>query len=1077
MTEIRRFRGAPVLLICLALLASAGGARGADQPYASHWFPNDLLAWTAGTDPDADFNRGGVPLADRFTDPSTQVNAHARDGEGRINAIGVMYPSTSNNPSQGSENFDSFTFDYWPYVDNLVFWGGSAGEGLILAPNAGVIDAAHRNGVPVLGTIFFPPTVYGGQIQWVEDLLQKDGPVFPVADKLIEAAVEYGFDGWFVNQETAGGDSALALSMQEFLLYLQANKPAGMRIMWYDAMIHNGNIAWQNELNENNVMFFQEGGAVVSDDIFLNFNWRFTTKLDSSRALALSLGRDPYEVYGGVDVQANGYTTGVDWDGVFPEGNVHTTSLGFYGAEWPWSAASSHYDYLARANRFWVGPNGDPSNTATADAWKGLAHYVPARSPMNDLPFMTSFGNGQGHLYAVAGEIRKVGDWNQRGLQDVLPTWRWLRSSPGDTLDAALDWGDAYEGGSCLLVSGDLGPANPTDLRLYKTALALSAEDTLVVAFRRGAAGSPSRLKVNIAFADAPGVYVPLDAGNSTGEGWTKAIFPLAPHAGRTIEEIGLRFESASSEPGYEIRIGRIGIQRGPVDVPGAPSNLVASDFAATGTRTGNVRVAWDAAEGPVRLYHVYQVNPDGSRTFLGGTSNRAWFAPEVSRVADETRTTIEVVAVSDEYGFSAPETTSVFWGLDPPNDPPVADGGGPYVGVTGAPLPFFGRGSSDGDGSIASWSWTFGDAGSSPEPDPAHAYALAGIYEVVLTVTDDDGAGGSDTTTATIADTIPDPVARALWLPLDEGSGSVAGDSSGNGNDGAVTGAVWTGGITGSALDFDGVDDHAIVGDYPKPASVMTVSVWAKAGSRSFWGSIVKNWGRASGAFRIGLWADEGDLEVRVTEADDHEIGFREGFWNKFPLGEWQHLAITADGARLRIYRNGAEIGNMPYDGTLKTSRPGLGIGVKLNNLGTVPNGAEPGWWDGTIDDIRIYDRALGANEIRALHQNGVGTGVESPGSAPPPRFALGKNAPNPFNPATRIAYELAERSTVTLAIYDIAGRRVRVLVDGVMPAGNHAATWDGRNGAGRDVASGIYFAKMAAGSFEDVRKMVLLR
>ena len=48
-----------------------------------------------------------------------------------------------------------FAFNYWQYTDLLVFWGGSAGEGIILAPNPGVIDAAHRNGVPVLGTIFF----------------------------------------------------------------------------------------------------------------------------------------------------------------------------------------------------------------------------------------------------------------------------------------------------------------------------------------------------------------------------------------------------------------------------------------------------------------------------------------------------------------------------------------------------------------------------------------------------------------------------------------------------------------------------------------------------------------------------------------------------------------------------------------------------------------------------------------------------------------------------------------------------------------------------------------------------------
>jgi len=67
-------------------------------------------------------------------------------------------------------------------MDQLVFWGGSAGEGLILAPNATVIDAAHKNGVPVLGNVYLPPTAFGGQIQWVHDFVQHDANgVFPVA--------------------------------------------------------------------------------------------------------------------------------------------------------------------------------------------------------------------------------------------------------------------------------------------------------------------------------------------------------------------------------------------------------------------------------------------------------------------------------------------------------------------------------------------------------------------------------------------------------------------------------------------------------------------------------------------------------------------------------------------------------------------------------------------------------------------------------------------------------------------------------------------------------------------------------
>jgi len=146
-----------------------------------------------------------------------------------------MYPSTSGNPSQGAAVFDVYAFNYWQYTDRLVLWGGSAGEGLILAPTSDVIDAGHRNGVPIYGTIFFPPTAYGGQIQWVEDFVQNSGGVFPVADKLIEVADYYKFDGWFINQETAGGNAALAQDMRDMMEYIQLN--SDINIMWYDAMV------------------------------------------------------------------------------------------------------------------------------------------------------------------------------------------------------------------------------------------------------------------------------------------------------------------------------------------------------------------------------------------------------------------------------------------------------------------------------------------------------------------------------------------------------------------------------------------------------------------------------------------------------------------------------------------------------------------------------------------------------------------------------------------------------------------------------------------------------------------------
>jgi len=90
---------------------------------------------------------------------------------------------------------------------------------------------------------------------------------------------------------------------------------------------------------------------------------------------------------------------------------------------------------------------------------------------------------------------------------------------------------------------------------------------------------------------------------------------------------------------------------------------------------------------------------------------------------------------------------------------------------------------------------------------------------------------------------------------------------------------------------------------------------------------------------------------------------------------------------------------------------------------------------------------------------------------------FTLAQNFPNPFNPSTRIPFELTRGGRVSLSIYDVAGREVRAVLDRDLPAGLHQAEWDGRDQAGRNVASGVYFYRMHAGARTETRRMVLLK
>jgi hypothetical protein len=93
------------------------------------------------------------------------------------------------------------------------------------------------------------------------------------------------------------------------------------------------------------------------------------------------------------------------------------------------------------------------------------------------------------------------------------------------------------------------------------------------------------------------------------------------------------------------------------------------------------------------------------------------------------------------------------------------------------------------------------------------------------------------------------------------------------------------------------------------------------------------------------------------------------------------------------------------------------------------------------------------------------------------PTVFRLVGNSPNPFNPVTKIAYHVPYESDVSIRIYDVAGREVRVLVDGVVEPGRHQAVWNGRDEAGEVIGSGVYFCVMDTPDYHGGQKMLLLK
>jgi len=105
------------------------------------------------------------------------------------------------------------------------------------------------------------------------------------------------------------------------------------------------------------------------------------------------------------------------------------------------------------------------------------------------------------------------------------------------------------------------------------------------------------------------------------------------------------------------------------------------------------------------------------------------------------------------------------------------------------------------------------------------------------------------------------------------------------------------------------------------------------------------------------------------------------------------------------------------------------------------------------------------------------VPEGVTDAQPSPVAKNSISAAWPNPFNPQTTIAYTMEEGGFAEIIVFDVLGRRVRTLVSGFVPAGNHEVAWNGRDDSGRPVASGVYLYFFRTGNFAETRKMVLLK
>ncbi|MBC8233939.1 LamG domain-containing protein [bacterium] len=202
------------------------------------------------------------------------------------------------------------------------------------------------------------------------------------------------------------------------------------------------------------------------------------------------------------------------------------------------------------------------------------------------------------------------------------------------------------------------------------------------------------------------------------------------------------------------------------------------------------------------------------------------------------------------------------------------------------------------------------------------------------------------------------------MWL-LDEGSGNVAKDTSGNGHDGEIKGAKWIDGKFKKALEFDG-SAHVNAGEVPLPENKVTVVLWVSIDTSQQWIHIIENgvventW---HGGFRLEV-GGEGVTYIAIGDGSAYKDNAGNGIPTGWKYKEWYHLGFTYDGKVARHYHNGDE--THTFDSNLDITK-GVGTLIFGSMQGTQR------FLEGRIDDVAIFNVVLGKDDMKTIMNKGL--------------------------------------------------------------------------------------------------------
>ncbi|KAI0301885.1 glycosyl hydrolase family 85-domain-containing protein [Multifurca ochricompacta] len=573
----------------------------------------------------------------------------------------------------------TYTFNFWPLCDTFIYFSHHR----VTIPPSGWISSAHRQGVKILGTLHHAESETDGlRLLFGRLPASKTGPVVPPSTEtsavpvsphyarlLACLAYQRGFDGYLLNFEwhlraESGIGHARALTAWISLLRAELKAKVGphAEVIWYDSVIFNGLVRWQDRLNSYNLPFF-----LPSTGFFTNYTWpsvypsltaQFFSSLEPSLISRTGSAKTLQDIYVGIDIWGRGSHGGGGFGAYRALEHINPTSLGLsvalFGPGWTWEtiqdkAGFSWHFWWETEKRLWIGSvaedlvdmpptkghNGEPD--CLHGPFRPFSDFFAVHTPPDPalLPFCTTFSPGIGFAWFVDGRevMASTKDgWTDIDKQNALGDRLWPRpavqwedregtTDPVPESSSTFCFDDAWLGGNSLRVTFSASGSDAEDaffrcvwLPIQSLGVTLFSQYTARIVFKvLSTVGPPVDFDAGLSVR-SPGSTLEVSGISSAEElvgGWTcqTLTFTLSENQKDEPVTVGLVLGYATEDPSQELQfsilLGQLAVHLAPLTalphLSVASPRILWADFQRIKDRKSGV-LTWEIAAAFPRI-------------------------------------------------------------------------------------------------------------------------------------------------------------------------------------------------------------------------------------------------------------------------------------------------------------------------------------------------------------------------------------------------------------------------------------------------------------------------------------------